>query len=667
MSSSDRAQNLGDLAATASTATAAARRTSLVYSGADRGLPIAPSAGRLRPLGLGEVQITGGFWADLQALNSSAMIEHCEAWVEQMGWTTNFDAVVAGTIAQTRRGREFSDSDVYKLMEAMAWEIGRTGDEAMNARFEALVARIAPVQEPDGYLSTKFGRPGQEPRYSDLEWGHELYCYGHLIQAGVARGRTAGADQFVEIAVRAADHVCEAFGPDGIDNVCGHPEIEVALVELYRYTGDRRYLDQAQLFVDRRGHGRLGQIEFGAQYFQDDQPVRETAIMTGHSVRALYLAAGAADLAIEEGDDELLAAITAQTLATLARRTYLTGGMGAHHEGESFGADYELPSDRAYSETCAGVASVMLNQRLLLASGEAAHADAVERTLYNVVATSPAQDGKAFYYTNTLHQRVPGTVPDATEPSARASSSLRAPWFEVSCCPTNVARTVASLGSYLASADDDGIQLHQYASAEVVAPLGDGRTVGVSVATHYPHDGLVRVTITQVPEADQDAEWTLSLRVPAWAERAVLRTGGVSTSVDAGYAQVRRAFAVGDVVELELPVVARWTWPDARVDAVRGQVAVERGPLVLCLESTDLGASVNTVSVDTSLPPVELDGAVLVSATTVDPHDTPWPFGPDADAVAPERVTDRGLVQLVPYHAWANRGPSTMRVWMPVS
>lgn len=655
MSSSEYADTLG--------APPTPVRSHLVHTGADRGLPVAPTAGRLRPLGLGEVQITGGFWADLQRLNSTTMIEHCEAWVEQMGWTTNFDAVLAGTIAETRRGREFSDSDVYKLMEAMAWEIGRTGDAAMDARFLALVARIAPVQEADGYLSTKFGRPGQPPRYSDLQWGHELYCYGHLIQAAVARGRTAGEDEFVRLAVRAADHVCETFGPDGIDNVCGHPEIEVALVELSRYTGDPRYRDQAQLFIDRRGHGRLGDIEFGAQYFQDDEPVRDTTIMTGHSVRALYLAAGAADLAVDTGDDELLAAITAQTLSTLARRTYLTGGMGAHHEGESFGADYELPSDRAYSETCAGVASVMLNQRLLLASGEAEHADAVERTLFNVVATSPAQDGMAFYYTNTLHQRVPGTVPDETEPSARASSSLRAPWFEVSCCPTNVARTVASLGSYLATVDDSGVQLHQFASARILAPLGDG-TVGLSVETRYPRDGRVRVTVTDVPAAG--GEWTLSLRVPAWAERAVLTVDGEHASVAPGYARVTRAFAVGDVVELELPVVARWTWPDARVDAVRGQVAVERGPLVLCLESTDLGASVNTASVDTSVPPIELDGAVQVHVTTTDAAEVGWPFGPVA-APDPIRVADRGLISLVPYHAWANRGPSTMRVWMPVA
>ena len=543
----------------------------------------------------------------------------------------------------------------------MSWEIGRTGDADMEERLRALVARVAPAQEADGYLNTAFGRPGQGERYSDLQWGHELYCFGHLIQAGVARARTHGEDELVRIAVRAADHVCAVFGPDGDQGVCGHPEIEVALVELFRLTGESRYLDQARLFVERRGHGVLGDIELGAQYFQDDQPVRETTVMTGHAVRALYLAAAAADLAIEDDDGELLAAVAVQTVNTLARRTYLTGGMGAHHEGESFGQDHELPPDRAYSETCAGVASVMLNHRLLLATGEALHADAVERTLFNVVAASPAQDGEAFYYTNTLHQRVPGSVPATDVASPRASSSLRAPWFEVSCCPTNVTRTVASLAAYLASADDDGVQLHQYASATVRTRIGGGREVALRVVTDYPADGHVRVTVLEAPESP----WTLSLRVPAWAEGAEIAIGDERRAVGTGYATITRTFAVGEVVTLDLPIAARWTWPDPRVDAVRGQAAVERGPVVLCLESTDLGVDVDSVRVRTDVAPIERDGAVLVAVSTLDLAPTAWPYGDQPDAGTVRGVTERGLVPLVPYNRWANRGPSTMRVWMP--
>ncbi len=469
----------------------------------------------------------------------------------------------------------------------------------------------------------------------------------------------------MEIARRVADHVCEAFGPEDIQRVCGHPEIEVALVELARYTGETRYLEQARLFIERRGHGTLGEIAFGPSYFQDDMPVRETTVMSGHAVRALYLAAGAIDVAVETGDDELLKAMIDQTAATAARRTYITGGMGAHHEGESFGLDYELPPDRAYSETCAGIGSVMVNWRLLLATGEARYADLIERTLYNVVATSPAADGRSFFYTNTLHQRQPGTPPALDAPSPRASSSLRAPWFEVSCCPTNVARTVASLGAYVATTSDRGIQLHQYADAAIAAALPGG-PVALAVATDYPHDGRIRVTVTDAP----DAVWTLSLRVPGWADGATLTVDGVTSPVGPGTAEVTRVFSAGDVVVLDLPVGPRWSTADPRVDAVRGSVAVERGPQVLCLESVDLesaglaGASVDDIRVDPGQPIGQVDGGTTVALGRVAFGDEPWPYA--GDAAGRLRETAPRRVRLVPYSEWANRGSSTMRVWLPV-
>lgn len=623
-----------------------------------QGRPVAPSSGTLRPLGLSDVQITGGFWADMQELNATAIIGHAEHWMERVGWIGNFDAAVAGRLPEDRQGREFSDSDVYKLMEAMAWEIGRTGNVELEARFAALTARIKPVQEPDGYLNTMFGRPGQEARYSDFEWGHELYCFGHLIQAGVARLRTHGPDDFTEIVIRAADHVCDVFGPRGLEKLGGHPEIETAIAELGRHTGNPRYLEQARLFLERRGHGLLGEIDFGQDYFQDDVPVREAEVLRGHAVRALYLASGAIDVATETGDTELLGAIRRQFARTVAARTYLTGGMGAHHEGESFGQDFELPSDRAYSETCAGVAAIQAAHRLLLADGAPEHADLVERVLYNVVSASPAEDGRAFYYTNTLHQREPGTEPSHDAPSLRAASSLRAPWFAVSCCPTNVARTLASLGAYVATTDDDGVQLHQYAAARVRAELPVG-TVVLEVETRYPEDGLVRIRVVETPAEP----WSLSLRVPGWALGAVLRAGGESTDVTPGTTTVRRAWVAGDVVELDIPLRARWTWPHPEIDALRGQVAVERGPLVYCLESVDLGDDVALAEVVTNGDPGEADGVVTVPVRLRSRVETPWPYGtaPTAEAGAARPTT------LVPYHTWANRGPSTMRVWMPLA
>jgi uncharacterized protein len=621
---------------------------------AQSGRPVVPSRARWQPLGLDQVRITGGFWADLQDRNARTMIDHCERWIEALGWSGNFDAAVDGRLPADRRGREFSDSEIYKLLEAMAWEVGRTGDPELASRLLALTARIAAAQEPDGYLNTMFGRPGQGERWSDLEWGHELYCAGHLIQAGVARARTVddwSADPLVRVVLRVADHVCGVFGPDGDQRVCGHPEIEVALVELFRVTGERRYLDQARRFVDRRGHGVLADIEFGRAYFQDDQPVRDATVLRGHAVRALYLASGAADLAVEDDDQELLDAVTRQVRTTLARRTYLTGGMGAHHEGESFGQDWELPPDRSYSETCAGIASVMTNHRLLLQTADPRHADAVERTLFNVLAASPSAEGTAFFYTNPLQQRLPGDVPDPDVASPRASSSLRAPWFHVSCCPTNVTRTVATLSSYLATADDHGIQLHQYAPATI--RTGD---LHLTVATGYPLDGRIEVSAVSAPDA-----WSLTLRVPSWAVGAILtRADGTQLGVDPGYSTVPGPRA-GETVTLDLPVDPRFTVADPRVDAVRGQVAVEAGPLVYALESVDLGADVATARVTADAPRRDADGRVLVRARVDQVPARDWPYGTTAETT-PGEVRD---VALVPYQAWGNRGPSTMRVWLP--
>ena len=624
------------------------------------GRPVVPGSGRLRPLGIAEVEVTGGFWAVRQEANLTATIAHCHDWMERLGWIGNFRAARGDRLAEDRRGVVFTDSDVYKLMEAAAWEAGRSGSAEADDLVNTLAEVIAPVQDDDGYLSTAFGRTGQRSRYSDLEWGHELYCYGHLLQAAVARMRTGKDDLLVDIARRVANHVCETFAEGGIERVGGHPEVELGLVELARHTGEERYLRQAALFVDRRGYHTLADIDRGRSYFQDDIPVRQQTAFTGHAVRALYLASAAVDVAVETGDDGLLETIVSQWERTVARRTYLTGGMGSHHDGERFGEDFVLPPDRAYSETCAGVASVMLSWRLLLATGESRFADLAERTLLNVVATSPAPDGRAFFYANPLHQRVPGLIPDPDAVSSRAASSMREPWFAVSCCPTNIARTFASLAGHLATVDSEGLQLHQYADSRIDTRLDDGRQVGVEVSTAYPHQGKVSVRVT---ESGSDP-WALTLRVPSWARGAWLTDRGERSRVQPGTISVNRSFGVGDVIELELPMTPRWTFPDPRIDSIRGCVAVERGPLVLCVESVDLpeGVDVDVVRIDPGSALDDGDGKVTASGSVLEVEDESWPYRESTGTSRPGKDLE---LPLVPYHSWANRGPATMRVWVP--
>ncbi|MBN6057509.1 glycoside hydrolase family 127 protein [Nonomuraea sp. RK-328] len=620
--------------------------------------PVLPSSGVLSPLGLDSVRLTAGFWGDRAALNRDVTMAHCQEWMEREGWIGNFRG------QRPRRGREFSDSEIYKLLEGMAW--------ADHPALPELAETVGRAQEGDGYLNTRWSGN----RYTDFEWGHELYCYGHLIQAGVARLRTHGADRLTEIAVRAADHVCRRFMDT--TETCGHPVVEMALVELYRATGTERYLEMARRFVERRGLPALGDIPFGRAYFQDDLPVRQAQVFRGHVVRALYLASGVVDVAVETGDEELLKTVEAQWERTLARRTHLTGGMGSRHADESYGEDFELPPDRAYNETCASIASIMLAHRLLLATGDVRYADVAERTMYNMLATGVALDGRSFFYANPLHVRVAAEPPEGVNHAAEGS--LRSQWFDVSCCPNNIARTLASLGAYVAAADSGGVRIHHHTPAEIRHD-----DLALRVETGYPWSGGVTVRVLQ------DGAGAVSLRVPSWASGATLSAGsGPARPVGPGYATAEGPWKAGDEIRLELPMAPRWTFPDRRIDALRGCVAVERGPLVYCAESVGDEPPLAHLTVRVPAPPTEVPPAEAASSSSgrKDPNSgengpaggeavelevaavraaargNGWPYGPDPDEVTGGVDT---ALRLVPYHRWGNRGPATMRVWLPVA
>ncbi len=626
---------------------------------------VEPRAGALKPLAPGDIQITGGFWHDLQRLNASAIIPHCLEWVERTGWLSNFDRAADGSLGGDHAGIEFVDSEVYKLLEAMAWEIGSDTAGELSATYRDIVDRVAAAQERDGYLHTSFGRPGQPARLSNLEWGHELYCFGHLLQAAVARLRCGHDDELPAVARRLADFLVAEFGDHGRLAIGGHPQIEVALAEFGRATHNQAYIDLAHTLVQRRGRGLLQAIEYGQEYFQDDQPVRQARVLRGHAVRALYLAAGALDVGLDKGDTALVEAVTNQYQATLARRTYITGAMGSHHRDEAFGDDFELPHDRAYAETCAAIGSVMVSWRLLLSSGDAAYGDVIERTLLNAVLASPREDGKAFFYSNTLHQRTPGSPPPVNVTSPRAQSSMRAPWFDVSCCPTNVARTLASAHLYFATRTSAGLQIHQYADLNATAQVA-GENLTISVATGYPYSGEVTLTVQAAPNSPVE----IALRVPAWAQAEAtwsVEGDGLATTFRDGYLRVSGVVTTDTRVALSLPMAPRVTRPDARIDDVRGQVAIERGPLVLALESVDLPDGIDTedVEIDVTAP---VESTPTGARITLRRRANPDVRGrTTANAPRSEVAATTFVADLTPYARWANRGPSTMRVFLPVA
>lgn len=641
-----------------------------------RGIPVAPATCALSPVSLNDVEISDGFWHTYQQLNNTVTLDHAYSWLVKTGWLANFDRVVDGTISTHRTGREFADSEIYKYLEALSWEYGRTGESRLNDRINEIAQKLEAAQDEDGYLHTNYGHGTQPPRYSNLEWGHELYCFGHLIQAAVARLRTHGEDTLTGVARRVADHVVETFGPKGNQGICGHAEIEVALAEFGRATGEQKYIEQAKLFIDRHGNKSLADIEFGRSYFQDEQPLRTATAFRGHAVRANYLAAGALDVAVETGDKELTTAIRTQWDNTLARRTYVTGGMGSHHQDEAFGEDFELPSDRAYSETCAGIGSLMVAWRFLLADGKASDADHIERVLYNVIATSLADTGDAFFYTNTLHQRVRGRVADPNEISPRAHASLRAPWFEVSCCPTNISRTLASLGAYVATTSESALQIQQYATSTISTEVGSG-VAQVQVLSNLPHQSTVVIEVGSRATGD----WDLEVRVPGWARSATARripaqpfgdagtdsvaVTSITQNLEPGYATFEGPFAPGDRIELDfgsLPVVLQ---SDPRIDSTRGALAVQHGPQILCVESVDLpdNLDVDALAFSGEVSTDATTGQVVGTFTVRETPERVWPYTTDEYQAAGTQIH----VPLRPYSTWGNRGPATMRIWLPTA
>lgn len=636
--------------------------------------PVRQGPGAKAALAPAAVEVRGGFWDTRREVNARTSIPQGPGLLESAGNLHNL-RLAAGTAEGEFQGAyPFVDTDVYKWLEAASWQLAQQTpeeDSPLAADVERIVSLVAGAQQPDGYLNTWFQLLKGGERYRDLRWGHELYCAGHLIQAAVAHHRATGRSELLDVAVKFADHIDSVFGLPGsgkpIDGIDGHPEVETALVELYRETGERRYLDLAGYFVDRFGHGLLG----GEAYCQDRVPLREATNVEGHAVRQLYLLTAAADLATETGEAELRATAERLWAAMTTTKTHVTGGLGAHHDEEDFGDPYELPNERAYCETCAAIASIHWSWRMVLLTGEARYSDLIERTLYNGFLAGVSLDGEHWLYVNPLQVR------DGHTDTGGDQSARRTRWFRCACCPPNVMRLLASLEHYLASHDSGGLQIHQYVTGRYTGDL-DGTPVVVSAETDYPWQGTVGLTVEETPA---DRSWTLSLRIPQWCGDYRVRVGDtVYEQTDApvtdGWLRLERTWAPGDRVVLELSLEPRLTAADPRVDAVRGCVAIERGPLVYCLEGVDHpGGGLDDMVLDTTRPlavkhrPDLLDGVTTVVAAGYRRHIPDagwWPYRTADTADAPPADEPLELTA-IPYYAWANRQDGSMRVWLPTS
>ena len=544
-----------------------------------------------------DVALRGGFLGDWQALNRAATIPHCIEQLEAVGAVENFRRVIGASSAHYG-GFRYSDSDLYKVLEATGW----AGEGPWTPWVDEVARLLAAAQEDDGYLNSYY-QGG--PRFGELEHSHELYCLGHLIQAGIAHARTTGRRDILDDATRFADLIVR----EGQDLLEGHPEPELALVELYRETGREEYLALASRMIERRGHGQLG----GSEYLLDHAPVRDATAAAGHAVRQLYLACGVVDVYLETRDETLLDAAKALWHDIYAAKAYVTGGLGARESGEAFGAPYELPAATAYAETCAAIAGFMFNWRLLLATGEPRFADELERALYNAIAVGVGEDGRTFFYANPL---------------ASYGGVERQPWFACCCCPTNVARFAASLQHYVATGDDRSIHLHLLANARIDAPAAE-----LSVETAYPFDGRVEIAVRRPV-----AGFELTVR----GERFTPRDG--------------------ERIELELPLPVRLVSAHPRVDAARGQVALARGPVVYCVEQADHEVPLDDLRIDPERPPEAKDGR-LEGVAKVAPAAGDVLYGEYAPASSASGET---RLTAIPYFRWGNKGPGAMRVWIPI-
>lgn len=611
------------------------------------------------------VSIDDPFWTPHLRVNREVTIPRIYEISQETGRIDNFH--LNWKPGMEPKPHIFWDSDVAKWIEAASYSLGTHPDGELEAKVDEVISLIVAAQQPDGYLNTYFTAVESEKRWTNLRDWHELYCAGHLIEAAVAHFQATGKRVLLDAMCRYADYIDTVFGsePGKKRGYPGHEEIELALVKLYRVTGEKRYLYLSKYFVDERGRqphyfdieARLRGENPAAfqqktyEYNQSHLPVREQSEVLGHAVRAMYLYSAMADLARELPDQSLFDADQRLWHHLCTTRLYITGGLGSSRHNEGFTADYDLLNETAYAETCAAIGFVFWNHRMLQLDCNARYADMLERALYNSVLSGVSLDGDTFFYENPL---------------ASLGRHHREKWFRVACCPPNIARLFASLGQYIYAVNDTDIAVHLYMQNTAQMTVG-GQNVTVRQETSYPWHG----TITLQLRLDQPARLGLRLRIPGWCQHARLLLNGeafdIADHLEEGYVRVERVWQSGDRVELELamPVERMYAHPAVRQDA--GCVVLQRGPLVYCLEEADNNVPLHRIVVPGAtemtdhFEPDMLDGVTVIRGDALVDDDTGWAgklYRSWPTSLQPYAIT------AIPYYAWDNRQPGEMRVWL---
>jgi DUF1680 family protein len=608
---------------------------------------------KLIPVKPDSVQLKDKFWAPRIKLLSERTLLTQYQQLEITGRIANLERVVKD-LSEPFHGLYFNESDVYKWLEAVAYSLAQFPNEDLKKLLGEVVNKIIAIQQPDGYLNAYFVGENESLRWTDLKDKHELYCAGHLIEAAIAIHRSTGDDKLLTAATRYANLIVETFGASGKfpNGTPGHPEIELALVALFRYTGENKYLAQALRFIDNRGHGHLGYGE----YYQDHKPVRALQRMHGHAVRAVYLNAGIADVFLETGDKRLLNALEVMWHHMTNYQMYVTGGIGSRDDGEAFGADYELPDAEAYAETCAAIGKIFWDWRMLLITGDAKYADDLELTLFNAMLAGIGLDGVSYFYSNPL---------------ASDCMHRRQPWFAISCCPPNVARVLASLPGYLYTTSEEGLWVNLYAESTCDANLPDGTKVQFELSSSYPWDGHIRLKITD------SAAFALFLRIPGWChpDASLSINGEVwkDQLVPQSYVKVDRHWQFGDVVELNLPMPVQPLVANPNIKHLANRVALTSGPIVFCLEHIDefMPEADNFVLSPKSSFNFKYAGKELGHVKMIEVQGTRrinQPLTKNAalyEPIHPDQISEESTSMLaIPYYAWGNRDYGDMQVWI---